>query len=462
MPLSQQDRITFSLKIVSSDTEIKGLNAAKAQLQVEIDKAQALDDANNRLITPITTLINGYQSEFNLIDGNVRSTFTEQDIQDSAAKKLGNFFFPNNVQLSIPDLASVNNIWTKMKPFAMAYGVGKNYSQAYGSGPSELSMISALIAEINSAISTYTDIQLTTGQHCVNTGTCSLTQYTDQTSCTTNGGIWTAGPEVIEDYPEIHTLHDDLVSKVNALVAQLTSEAASVVTNDSNVTAQSQNNAAISNINTVIIPALNTWLAYPDYNTATGQTTCAGFNGYDANLLAPTKLHVAQLNALLSALNARNTFLTTRQSQLNTNLGTITQDLSTGDLTGGSGLYKKRFDFLVLRLNALNGSTTKLVSLKSGSTAQDGIISSIQDAKNTYLSILPTSVLVAPGNDGPVVHASVSSYFSQGDTVYIMADGQVELLRAVKSVNGNAITLNDIVPSKYRTTSNLRIYKDIS
>src|SRR6185369_9395356 len=97
-------------------------------------------------------------------------------------------------------------------------------------------------------------------------------------------------------------------------------------------------------------PALNTWLAYSDFNTAHGQTTCAGFNAYNSNLLAPTKLHSTQLSALSTALSSRSSFVTTRISQLDTNLGTIVQDVSTGDLTSSSGLYGQRYGFLSLRL----------------------------------------------------------------------------------------------------------------
>lgn len=462
MPLSPADRQTFSLKIVSSDVEIKGLDAAKAQLQKEIDKAQALDDANKHLADPVTAIINQYQLEFNAIDGNVRSTFVEQDIQDSANKKLGNFFFPNNVQLTIPSLAGTNNIWTKVKPFALAYGIGKNYGEGYGSGPSELQLITDALALIASAGS-YTNIQLTSGQHCVETGTCSIPTYTTETDCLAHSGVWTPGPDDIEDFADIHTLKTNLMNKVVAIANQAIAETAAINANpDKDAGRVAQNTTAKNNVNVTFIPAVNTWLGYADFNTAHGQTTCAGFNSYNADLLAPTKLHSTELAALQAALTARQTFLATRVSQLSTNLGTITQDLTTGDLTGGTGLYRTRFNFLILRLNAMSGSATKLSGLKVASGAQDTIKSSTLEAKAIYMSILPTSALTQNGSDTATIFLKDASLYAQGDTIYIMAEGQQELLRAIKSISGNAVVLNDIIPSKYRTVDSLRAYKDLT
>jgi hypothetical protein len=165
------------------------------------------------------------------------------------------------------------------------------------------------------------------------------------------------------------------------------------------------------------------------------------------------------LAALQAALNNRLTFIGTRVSQLSTVLGSIVQDVSTGAITSSSGLYGQRYSFINLRLNTLGGSLTQLAQLNGASVAQDGIKTTLIDTKNIYESVLRASKFGAPANGTPIVHLVDTSFLSAGDTVYVASQGQEELLRAVKSVNGNAVTLNDIVPQKYRTTDNARLYK---
>lgn len=439
MPLSKDDRIAFSLKIVSADSQIKALDAAKAQLTGELDKLQKLDTANMNLFTPVNTLVNGYQNEFQYIDGNVRTVIVEQDIIDSANKKIRNHFFPNDTATSVPSLSALNNIWPRVKPFALGYGIGKNYGETYGSVDNENAQITLALGYITSAGS-YTNIELTSGQQCV----------------------MTPVPNTIQPYPAVQTLKTNLVTAINTLKAALLLEVAAITTNDTNVPRQTQNNAAISNINTVIVPALNTWLAYVDFNTAHGQTTCAGFNAYNSNLLAPTKLHSTQLAALQSALLARQTFLSTRTGQLTTNLGTIVQDVNTGELTSSTGFYGQRYGFLSLRLNALGGSLTQLAGLQAASGAQDSIKANILENKATYLSILPTSILKAPGNGTAMITLTDTSLFAVGDSVWVIAEGQEELQRAIKSIVGDLITLNDVIPAKYRVSEYARIYKDLT
>lgn len=460
MALSQNDRIAFSAQIVGAAAQVKGLATAQAQINAQIVKLQALDDANKNLLDPVNALTNSYQSEIATLDGNVRTTFTEQDIKDAANKKLKNDFFPNDLTTTVPSLSAQHNVWTKIQPYALNFAIGKNYVEVFPSTTTkEPDLISAVLSLITSA-ATYTDIQNTTGQQCNASGTCSLPAYTDQATCVANAGVWTPGPDQITSYAAVQTLKSDLVTAVNTLKTFLQSEVSLIVTNDPSTSNQTQNNAAINDINNVIIPALNAWLAYPDFNTAHSQTTCAGFNSYNSNLLAPTKLHSTQLMALQTALNTRNSFVTSRISQLNTVLGSIVQDVNTGDLTSSSGLYGKRYGYLNLRLNLMGGSLAQLSASQSATTAQTNITNNIKSTSSTYMTFLPTSSFKSPSNGTSIVHVLSASLFSQGDTVFIMADDQQEIQRAVKSINGDAITLNDVVPAGY--ASNARMYKDIS
>lgn len=458
MPLSQDDRIAFSLKIINTEKEIAGLESAKAQIQVQVDAITKLDQGNKRLFDPFNDYVNAYQLELNYLTGQIHTTIVEQDIQDAAKRTLRNHFFPNDTQTSVPSLAAYNNIWVRFKPFALNYALGKKYSEDYDPTTKEQDVINTAIGYITAA-GGFTDIQNTTGQECQASGTCSNPLYTDQATCTLNGFIWTPGPDVISAYPAVQTLKTNLVNTITQLKALLLAEVAVIVTNDENVGRQAQNNAAINDINNVIIPALDLWLSYSDFNTAHGQTTCAGFNGYNANLLAPTKLHSAQLAALLAALNTRLAYDTVRLGQLNTNLGSITQDLTTGDVISSSGFYGQRYSMLVLRLNTLGGSLTLLNGLNTSSQTQDQIADSARETKALYETVIRTSIFAAPASSTPTVHLKDSSFLSPGDLVYVYAEGQEELLRAVKSISGKTVVLSDVVPSKYRPTEGARLYK---
>lgn len=458
--LSQADRIAFSLNIVSADDEIKNISAAQAQIQTEIDKLSALDAANKNLFDPYNILANGYQSEYTKLDGNTRTSITEQDIQDAAAKKIQNRFFPNDTSVSVPSLTAFNNVWTKAPPFALGYGIGKNYQEVFpGVVTKEEDLINAVLGFITDTAA-YQDIENTSGQTCTD-GTCSLPQYTTSASCTLNGGIWTPGPDTIGDYAPIHDLKDDMVAAVNALKSFLLTEVGTIVTNDPNTGNQTQNNTAISNINTVIIPALNTWLAYADFNTAHGQTTCVGFFAYNSNLLAPTKLHSTQLTALQTALNNRVSFVNTRKAQIGTVLGTVSQNVNTGATTG-SGIYFQRYGFLSLRLNAFTGTLTRLSGMSTATVAQDTIKASIRANQATYFSILPTSIFAANANGTAVISLVDASFLSVGDVVYVYAENQEELVRGIKNINGNSVVLSDAVPTKYRISDKVRLYKDLT
>lgn len=378
MALSQSDRISFSLAIVSAPSKIASVSAAQASILSQIVQLQGLDTANKNLMDTPNTWINAYQPEFNYIDGNLRTTVTEQDIQNAANKILGNSFFPNNPNVSVPSLAP-NNVWTKLDPFALNFAIGKNYSESYSVVPNNEALLIA-------AIQGYTGL----------------------------------------------TPPATILASANAYIATLNAELAVIVSNDPNSTNQTNNNAAKNDINTVILPALNTFLISEN------------------------------LPSLQAAVTTRAVFLTTRKAQLNAILGTISQDLSSGAILSSSGYYGRRYSVLALRLNALGGSLTQLAALQTAYNAQDGIKASIKSNANAYYEFCPTSSLKADASGLNILNINDTSFLSTGMQVYIVSDTQEEIIRAVKSINGSAVTLNDVVPAKYRISDNARLYVDNS
>ena len=459
MPLSKDDRIAFSKKIVEAPFVTASINNSKAAISIEKDKAQKLDGGHKNLVDGKTFYIDKFQAEFAKIDSNDRSALLESDIQNSANFVVGNFFYPNDINNPPPSLAP--SIWTKTKPYARNKGVGKFYNEAYGSIAGEVPTISSILAAISSIQGSYTAIQRVTGQECVETGTCSNPFYTDQPSCLLGGGIWTPGPDVVQTYTALHSAVTSLVSSVNSLKTILIAETTFIYTSDPDPTRQSQAVAALNDINNVIIPAIDAWLGLADYNTAHGQTTCVGFNGYNPVSLGPTKLQAADVSTLVSALTTRSAFNTTRQSQLGGYLGSLTQNLTTGNVTG-SGFYFERWSFLQLRLNMLGGSLLALKGFERALVAQDDQIANIESGKAAYELILRCTGFAAPANNTKYLHVKSSAGFSVGDSVFVIADDQEEIVRTIDLIEGNRIRLGQPVPANYRDSAFGRIYKDLS
>jgi hypothetical protein len=241
----------------------------------------------------------------------------------------------------------------------------------------------------------------------------------------------------------------------------LLAELSLIYTADPDPTRAAAAQAAVNDINNNILPAINTWLAYSDFDTSHGQTTCVGFYAYNVNLLGSTKLRPAELNAFKAAISARLSFEMARQNQINGYLGTITQNLSTGDATG-SGFYFERWQLIGLRLNILGGSLIEVKGLTDSANAQDQQIAAINTAVNIYESLVRASILAAPTNGTKFVQLKSAAGFGVGDNIFIVADDQEEIVRTIEAIDGNRLTLGQPVPAKYRPESLGRAYKDIS
>jgi hypothetical protein len=462
MALSKDDRVAFSLKIVSAAAEVAGLDAAKAALGVQIAVIQKLDTANKNLFDPTNALVTAYQGELSALTGVAYTTIVEQDIQDAASKKLQNHFFPNDTTATVPSLSGLHNVWPRVQPFALTYSIGKNYSEGNGTTSKEADLIGAINTLITAA-GTHLDIENTSGQHVdPGTGTCSLSGYATEAAClaaTPTPGVWTPGTATIVDFMDVITLKTNLMTAVSNLKSFLQTEVALIPTDPNQ---QANNTAAINNINNVIIPALDAWTALPAFNPVPNTVTAATFPTYNAALLAPTKLYSGNLSTLQTALNTRSTFVSTRVTQLQSVLGTIVQDVNTGNITSQTGLYGKRYGYMLLRLNALGGSLTQLAGLSVASGAQDSIKANTIATKATYFGIVPTSLLQASASGSNQIQVVDTTFLSPGDIVYIYAENQDELVRGIKSISGQLVTLSDVVPGKYTTSTKARIYKDLS
>ncbi len=455
MALTQDERIAISKKIVQIPQQNASADVTSAQIGVEKTKAEKEDNGNKKLMDDVTVLINGYQLEISRLDGNGRNELLEQDLIDSADRKLLNPFFPNDPQTPTPSIA--DGVWKNFVPFSGNKALGKTYLEVYPTVQKEQDLIDDVNAKI-AVVEAFSNITRSTGQSCGATGSCSIPMHTTQSACTLGGGTWTPGPDSISSDAAMQTAGSDLIAAIQAWETFMNGTFAIVVTTDVDPTRSAQNIASKADI-TNAVAVIDVWQALPSYDTTHGQSTCAGFNSYDVALLDPTKFRAAELLPVKNEITARQTFLGTRTTQLSTNLGTVAQNMSTGELTTATGFYGQRMRIINTRLNAMGGSLSKLKGLERGQGAQQQMKDSNDNTAVVYTSVMTCSGFRAPATGTATIHVLNGAGFAPGNTVYISAEKQEEIQAIILAVSGNTITLDTKIPQKYRQNEYARIYK---
>lgn len=436
MPLTQEQRMQISRKIVSIPDENVAIDESKASIEPEKIKAFNLDQGNSQFFNDKNAIINIFQAEIEVLDGLGRTRILEQDMIDSANKKLANVFFPNDSALIVPSLGS--SFWTQLQPFILGYGIGKTRNEGYLTIIDEPDKILAVNTKVSNITAAYTHIQRTTGQIC------------------------TAGmpTDTIASSPAIQNELDILVNRVNDWKSFLTYIQTLIYLTDPNSGRAAQAQAAFNLINTTKT-AIDVWLAYPDFDTSHGQTTCSGFNSYNPNSLAQTKLRNDSLAYLASVISTRQTNAANRVSEISGYLGTVTQNVATGEFTSLTGLYGARAGFIELRLNLLTGSLSVFKNLERSSGSLNSIKTSNNVAKDTYLSVMNSQKFAAPGNGTNFVDLTSSNGFNPGQQVYIVSDSQPELSATIRNIIGNKMEISIPIPQTYRESEYARIYREL-
>jgi len=459
MALSQDDRISISKAFVAAPVEIAQIEQNKAQIEIAKVEYTKKDLANKGLVDRVTALINPYQEEIAYMNGVVRTVLTEQIMQDAGDRKIGNFLFPNEQSVPLPSVP--DGIWKFFSPFFQSYGIGKQKLETYGSTtPYEQLLITQINAQI-AILEAAPLIQRTTGQECNASGSCSNPLYTTQATCTLNGGVWTPGPDVISNNTTVQTAMTTLISLVGQWQTNLNSHLTSltaVLAADLDAARKAAAQTEQTDINTALT-AISTWLGLSSFNTAHGQTTCAGFNAYNAALLAPTKGYTTQLNAFKSAITTRSGQATARIAAVTTYLGSVTQDPANGDITGGSGFYLDRAKAINLRLHAMGGSLSQLKGADKGIAALNAFKKNKEDALAVYTSVMTVSQLRAPGNGTNMIHVKDATGLTAGSRIYIVTETQPEIELFIQAVSGTMLTVDKPVPQNYRESESGRVYK---
>ncbi|MHA1675722.1 MAG: hypothetical protein ACTSU6_00935 [Candidatus Njordarchaeales archaeon] len=438
MPLSSADRIAISKKLV----EIPKENATALKVKSTLEDARVLaenaDDAIKTLMDDESILVNAYQAERELYNGEGTDVLAEQDLIDAVDRKFQNLFFPNDPATPLPSIA--DGIWKNFVPFAGSGAIGKNYDETF---TTLASYEQFLITDLNAKIATVEGVAApnrSTGLEC-------SAFPSDPTFSADTTMVGASAGQNVKDAVQTW---EDMLNTISSLIP--------TVGQDPNVARQVENDAARADI-TAAIAVIDTWQALADYDPVHGTGSCAAFDALDVSTLNPSKFRAAELDVLKTEITARTAFIPTRISQTDTNLGSITQTLATGAITATSGFYGSRFRIIDMRLNLIGGTLNKLKSIERAQDAQDELIAANDNAEIALATVMEATAFRAPAAGTGTIHVLDASAFSVSDAVYVVADDQSEISTTISVIDGDRVVLADAIPLKYRQDSGGRLYK---
>lgn len=408
MAINAADRKNISKKYISIPDENAAATINIANLNVVLAEIQALDLSYKGLFDSDNALIDLYHPEINELAGHLRTSVTESNVQDSAKKKLGNFFFPNN-QVPTPSIS--DGIWKELKAFAKNIAIGKTYQEVYTTQDSETVEVNNIVSAVASIVSNYSVTERQTGIDDLTGPPFNLPA--DLTALKGMVDIWEAS----------------LNTEKSALMANTDSQQTSQIAN------------ALADVNNALAQII-AWEALPDY----------AVNG---------KLDGTGLAILTDETTARLVYIATRVSEVNTRLGDITQNAD-GSLASFSGLYGARYTNIDSRINLATGTLSKQVGIELAIRVQNETITNNNDYK-TYLdnNVLRATKLTANANGTANIAVSDVTGLAVSNTIYIVSETQAELTGTILAINGLVVTLSFNVPATFTVGDLARLIKQV-
>lgn len=484
MPLSPSDRIQISGEQLTLPLKIE--TAQDTQDQLDDVKADLTSQDNSLKIffNKYNTSADSYQTERRWIDGTTYTTVIESDIVSGAKKEPGNKFFntdgswlnfqPESHQSTIGEPTSSSpdyelDIFTRGIEF---YGLSALLDFLLN-GQTSVVLDDTLAAPYSPGSGTMT---VTTGGQTIGNliileggGFSGLFLVTNVTTVTTLDVIEIVPPDgilpmttttVIEDITAftnserntltsvdyqnvIEGLADNIKASVLLWETAATNQLTQLNLNTDNRSPQAaQIAAAISDV-TNAKSIIDFWQALPDTGT----------------ILTDSKFVDVNIITLQNEITARITFLGTRTTQVTTALGGISQNPD-GTYTG-TGIYYLRFAQIDSRINLAGGPLTEFYEKDLAITALEQIVTNALLRADTFNSELRTEAFSENANGTSTIKVASVIGFSNGNTVYVMADTLTELTGTIVSISAPNIVLSFNVPNTYTKENRARIYKQL-
>jgi len=315
-------------------------------------------------------------------------------------------------------------------------------------------------------------------------GTCTGASGTDETTCVNNGGVWsaplsgtftldvksppaanlpsnssvrnssggftnaqreessglTAGQQsTLQVYKSI--VDDAIQAHENLLV----NDVRPLVDSNEDQKEKASKQSELDNI-TLIQSQINTWQSFPSTNP-TGSGTESRFGDI-------------RLTELSTTFSTRSSQVTARAAQLDTILGVLNQDNSSGEYSG-NGRYYDYFDWMSKRVHAANGSLSKFNNLDIAVQVANNNISNINSTKDETDSLFIIAKITEDANGSNIVKVDSVVGYSNGDTLKVIAEGQPIITTTITNVGTLELTLADQISADYSLGSVARVLKEI-
>lgn len=483
MSLTQPQRIQISGEMIDLPQKIAGAIAAQAALSGVKTELLNEDSSIKIFFDKYNALINSYQNERAYVDGTTYSTVIESDVVNSAKKQPGNKFYPTdgswinfqpkkdpssvglpttstpNSELAIFTNSIDNGGLTTLLNFLLngqSSGVADDTLAAdYISGSGTMVVTTGgqtvnklLLVEgggfsglfLTTAVA---GVNLTVTEVVVPNGTLPMLTSTVKESITaftnTERNHLTSS-----SYQNVITvLSTKIISAVSFWKTAINNQLTQLSANTDNRSPQATEiAAAITDINNALT-VINTWQALPN----------TGTTGLDSKF---TNNNIAPLQA---EITARTTFSGTRNTQITTALGSITQNPD--GTYSGAGLYYLRFQQIDGRINLAGGPLSEFYEKDVSTGALDQMVTNATDRLNTYGSELRTEKVILNADGTNKIKVTSTTGFSNTDTIFIMADSLTELTGTITSIAAPFINLSFTIPNTYTLDKRFRLYKQL-
>jgi hypothetical protein len=498
MPItfSAADRKAITRRQVNILAENNAFDQTTTALAAQKAKLLEVDNSNSIFYDFYDTQARAYEDEARYMDGQVSSEYTPTNLDDAGQFGVGGPFFPNttpNVYIrSIPliqDGLNTNNkvrgrFHTTSTDSAYELNILSNTDSSF-IGLEQL--VNFLATGVTGATPAVSNITSFSGDQLVVTSTTNFlageyiyvgtsgssgiykilsvdnatymtvedvvpaaVQPTSGTADNTVVGFNATERQTLVSttWQEILTnLASYIASRVSSWEGKVDSQVISLgIQNDDRTTQATENAAALADV-TNTKSVIDTWQALSNTGVG-GKYTSAG--------LSPVSTEV----------NARQSFIPTRITQIETALGDNSSDAlsQSGDTFTAVDLtnsYYRRYVWINIRINRTSGSLRRFYASDQSSSKVAELKADNLAVKAQYDSYFTTvSVEFVDGSD--IIYVTTTSGFSVSDSVKVLSETQAELPATVEDIlDVKTLRLSMPVPVTYQASDVMRMFKQL-
>lgn len=515
--LTSDNRIAISRRIVKLDTEIEFFGSAETNNTSDLAIFTQTDNMNKTFMDFYHGIATAYEDEKRALNGDIADSFDETDVLNSAKELVNNIFYPNDFTTGSPNnpnllpgsidtdippdgisddmvnevngLASTTDSYYEQNLLSFAPTAGINSGDGIaqlidiltlGFTPSASASTSLsadyvigsgtmdVASGANIANGEYLLVTKTTGSLSAlflvksGGGTTTLSVY-EIVSPTADITISIPDTSVVNTFSgfsnsERNTLTASgieqdvldgltttgtncLINKVLAWETKVGDQNTAIASNDEERATQQGQLTSATTANTTTEGVINTWQAL-------------------ANTGASGKFVDSSLGTLDTHVASRISTASTRVTQIETALGSVTDDGDgTVSFSASTDIYPERYKALNYRIHRGLGSLKRKVGLEQNANLLGSMLDLLNDSQTDYENRVIATKLSSNADGTAQIEVEDSTGFALSDTVYVVSETQSELSGTIRYIDENTIVLSFKVSTDYLTNDLARLYK---